>query len=81
MPDRADDIAQALRDTLISVNEPDSNMEPANVVDAIVKAGRLIAFTIGRADDKTADRETLVGGLNRIADAIFRLAEVMEGRE
>lgn len=61
MPDRADDIAQALRDTLISVNEPDSNLEPANVVDAIVKAGRIVA----------ASNEKIAEAINRLCEILI----------
>jgi hypothetical protein len=42
-------IAQAIYDTLISPNVPDSNLEPANVVDAlahIAKSGFAIAAAL-----------------------------------
>jgi hypothetical protein len=38
----SEDIAKALRDTLISPNEADSNLEPANVVDGLFKIARAI---------------------------------------
>jgi len=41
------DVAAALQSTLISPNESDSNLEPANVVDGL--------FAIARAIDHLAD--------------------------
>lgn len=38
-----DPIARAIAYALVSPNEMDSNMEPANVVDAIVKGARIQA--------------------------------------
>ena len=37
------DIAQAIRDCLISPNESDQNLEPANVVDALAAIARAIS--------------------------------------
>lgn len=61
MPPRPDSTAQALRDTLISVNEPDSNLEPANVVDAIVKASRIVA----------ASNEQIAKAINRLCEILI----------
>jgi hypothetical protein len=45
--DEIDDIADAIRETLISPNESDSNLERANVVDGL--------FAIARAISRLAD--------------------------
>jgi len=52
MADKTIDIGRALEDSLISPNEADSNLEPANVVDglfaiarAIRQTGRVLAAT------------------------------------
>jgi hypothetical protein len=36
------DVAQALRETLISPNECDANLEPANVVDGLFAIARAL---------------------------------------
>jgi hypothetical protein len=36
------DLAEALRETLISPNECDSNLEPANVVDSLFAIARAL---------------------------------------
>ena len=71
---RADPIAQALRDTLISPNEADSNMEPANIVDAVVKAARLISYEI-KPDQRD---QAIVDGCERIASALEEVAHALD---
>jgi len=51
MPDANSKVAQALRDTFISPNELDRNLEPANVVDglsAIARAVNRLAAAVER---------------------------------
>lgn len=55
-----DPIARAIAYALVSPNEMDSNMEPANVVDAIVKGARIQA----EATMKLAD------AITRLAKAV-----------
>jgi hypothetical protein len=43
MRERRLDAADALRDALISPNECDSNLEPANVVDGLFAIAALVA--------------------------------------
>ena len=43
-----DQLADAIRETLISPNESDANWEPANVVDAIANAGRNVRAGLER---------------------------------
>jgi hypothetical protein len=47
-------VGRALRDTLISPNEADSNLEPANVVDGLFAIARAISDN-ARALDRIAD--------------------------
>jgi hypothetical protein len=58
------EIADALLNTLISPNEADRNMEPANVVDAICRLSR---------EHSIAIRE----GASEIAEAIRELADAI----
>lgn len=60
-PAPRDGVAAAIRETLISVNESDSNLEPANVVDAIVKAGRIVA----------ASNEKIAEAINRLCEILI----------
>ena len=54
---KMDDIALALRETLISPNVPDSNMEAANVVDALAHIAKGL-LAVATAIDKLADAPT-----------------------
>src|SRR5262245_61407953 len=90
----ANSTADALRATLISPNECDSNFEAANVVDVVAslaRATRSVSRPITPADAApgrdaaggavTSLTEAVMGvtsGLCRIADAIERLAEAVE---
>jgi hypothetical protein len=76
MPER-DSVAQALRDVLISVNEPDRNLEPSNVVDGVVKSGRIVADALAGEGTKWP---SVASALIEIADAINNLAKVIERR-
>ena len=71
---------QALRDTLISPNVPDSNLEPANVVDVIAGAGLNIARAIKRLG--TNDAGTNMGAIevlsNEIKEGSERIANALE---
>jgi hypothetical protein len=79
------EIAQALLNTLISPNESDRNMEPANVVDAICRLSREIhqgLSWIGDGDSENAGPLALHGIAIResafeIADAIRDLADAV----
>lgn len=68
-----DDLADAIRDTLISPNCSDSNMEPANVVDGLYA----VAQSIGRGLKLlgNADASTPQGGLEAHGAAIIEGAE------
>lgn len=84
------EIADALRDTLISPNVPDRNLESANIVDAIAHAASAISHVanaitprdaVGGKDSYGGHIESLteaamsIGrGLSDIADAIRELA-------
>jgi len=81
-----DDIAQALRETLFSPNVLDSNLEPANVVDALAKLGDDIRYAmkwLGNADAATpmgaleAHGQCVLEGAQAIAAAIHELAEAV----
>jgi hypothetical protein len=63
-----DEIAAAKRATLISPNETDSNLEAANVVDAIAMAGGVIAGALHRLGN--ADAATPMGGLEALGLAV-----------
>lgn len=72
--------ADALRATLISPNEADSNMEPANVVDGLFAIARSItglADTIGRYAETHANRAAsmtaapIAPGLSEITEMIL----------
>lgn len=78
--------ADAIRDSLISPNVPDSNMEAANVVDVIAGAGYNIARAIrllGNADASTpmggleAHGKTVLEAGDNIAGAISELAQAV----
>lgn len=85
MPDDLRGVENAIRDTLISPNEADSNLEPANVVDGLYVLARSVR-AVGTAqlpnDTPRLSGEpfTLVDGLYAIAQAIDHLAEAIEGR-
>jgi len=49
-------IAKAIGSTLVSPNESDRNMEPANVVDGLFFIGRAI-HRLAETIDKTKDKE------------------------
>jgi hypothetical protein len=82
-----DPIAEALTDCFISPNSLDSNMEPANVVDAIQRLGTQIKY-LGGGDngDNRGAVEVLAISVkeagDRIASAIEDLASaIREGNE
>lgn len=62
MKPKEDPVARAIVYALVSPNESDSNMEPANVVDAIVKGARIQAS----ATLKLAD------AIDRLAEALTK---------
>lgn len=79
----ADNTANAMRDCLISPNVPDSNLEPANVVDVIAGAGlnisrALRSLGVGDAATNMGAIEHLAAevrdGTTRMAEAISELA-------
>ena len=51
------DIASAMRDTLISPNELDRNLEPANVVDALAAISRALFEGLKEIADAIRERE------------------------
>jgi hypothetical protein len=88
--------ADALRDTLISPNESDRNLESANVVDglfALARAADAISAAIfprntlpghdaggGTVDSLTEAAMGITAGLHRIAESIENLADAVRGR-
>jgi hypothetical protein len=81
----ADATARALWGVLQSPNEADSNLEAANVVDAIFAAGRIVCHGLkqvaandhsNRVADALAELARQVG---RVADALGGGAEVANG--
>jgi hypothetical protein len=47
-----DHLADALQAVFISPNEPDRNLEPANIVDAIAELARSIRALAAALDDR-----------------------------
>lgn len=86
-----DPVAEALREVLISPSEADRNLEDANVVDGLFAVARaahsisvsiLPADAIGASDGYGGHVASLTeavmssaAALNRIADALFAIAE------
>ena len=56
---KQDQISKALRDTLISPNECDRNLEPANAVDALYYIGRGL-FAIAKEMEKIQENGVTV---------------------
>lgn len=72
-------IAQAIRDTLISPNEADSNFESANVVDglyALMRAMRVLGRAIATSEDQRAGGAPITGSL---ADAVRESGSAIAG--
>jgi hypothetical protein len=70
--DRSDSMtttAEALKETLVSPNEHDRNLEAANVVDGL--------FAIARAIDGI----NLTGDLDDVAQALNRIAAALEKKQ
>lgn len=86
-----DPIAEALRDTLISPNVSDSNMESANIVDVADNIARAL-WCLGRMPDPderpgavqmlALQVRSLHDGLCRVADALNNIANaIREGKQ
>lgn len=75
------ELAQALKQTLISPNVADSNLEPASIVDAIAKLGDDISHGLKWLGN--ADAATPMGALEAhgkaIADGAETLASAITG--
>lgn len=67
----SEDLAAALRDTLISPNESDRNMEPANVVDGLFAIARALEH-VAKAIERLGLNEaaTPMGALELVAKEI-----------
>lgn len=87
---KPDPTAAALRDTFISPNEADSNLEPANVVDGLFAIARAIRFAgkhLGKEDatDPQGAIEFLAGcvkdGADAVACSLASLAQAVEALE
>jgi hypothetical protein len=85
-PTSTDKVARAILDTLISPNVSDSNMEAANVVDALESVANAIRYGLrglGNADAATPMGALEAHGLairqsaDQIASAIRDLAEAV----
>ena len=71
-------LADAIRDTLISPNEPDVNLEPANVVDGLFFIGRAIKQVARSLSDLgTASAETPMGAIEVLALELKTAAELI----
>ena len=73
------DVAKALFKTLMSVNETDSNLEPANVVDALCNIARSIHHLANAVEEVEGDLHLLaenMQALGQIADAIEKKEDV-----
>jgi hypothetical protein len=51
-----DRIANALRETMISPNEPDTNLEPSNVVDGLFRIARAIDHLAAVIGDREQEK-------------------------
>lgn len=77
------DIAKALHATLITPNEPDRNLEPANMVDGLFAISRAIE-KLSRAVDRlgTNDAATQMGAIELLAketrDGLTAIAAAIE---
>jgi hypothetical protein len=67
--------ASAIRDTFISPNVSDSNLEPANVVDVIAGAGNAISMAIKLLGN--ADAATSMGAIENLSCEVRRGSEAM----
>lgn len=74
---RDDEIASALRATLMSPNVLDSNWEPANVVDAITKVASALTYA-GRSTKPEVGSDSLADAALHISDGIHRVADALE---
>ena len=82
----AEPIAEALRDTLISPNESDRNLEPANVTDGLFAIARAITFMAKELGKESAAgpgalehlANKVEAGSQAVAVAIERLADAIE---
>ena len=73
--------ADAIRSTLISPNVPDSNMEPANVVDVIAGGGINIKKGItNHGEMMLQSAKTVQQGLLEIASALHRVADAINAK-
>lgn len=76
------ELAETLAQVFTSPNVPDSNMEPANLVDVIddlgvriVRAAKLLGD--GNASTAMAHGKTILDGCNAVASAINGLADAV----
>ena len=60
-------IADAIKETLISLNESDSNFEPANIIDGIYALGRTHGY---HAKELTEAIRQITSSLENVATAI-----------
>jgi hypothetical protein len=89
----SDQIAEALRETLISPNVSDANLEPANLVDVGNNIARAL-WCLARIDDSEEsagavqllakeidDGSTIIScSLDRVASALNNIADAIRGR-
>ena len=75
-----DQLADAVRETLISPNVADSNLEPANVVDVIANGANGL-FSIAEALQRlgNADASTPMGGLEALGASIKNAGAKLAG--
>src|SRR4051812_18932691 len=78
MGDPERELAEAIDRNFTSPNVADSNMEPANIVDAIHETGRMVAKALDRLGN--ADAGTPMGGMEALG-AVLKEAIEMAGTE
>ena len=73
-------LADAIKLTLISPNEPDVNLEPANVVDGLFFIGRAIEQVARSLSDLgTAGASTPMGAIEVLAMELKTASELIAG--
>ena len=75
----SDVIAAAIRATLISPNEADRNLEPANIVDGLFAIARAITSVSQSIDNATEELAALADVHSRLADTNEHVADAISG--
>lgn len=73
-------VADAIDRNFTSPNVPDSNLEPANLVDVIAGAGLNIAQAIRAFDKDNSVLDGIAKGLFAISESLNRVAEAIASK-